>query len=152
MSGDYKPVFGPAQARYGPQVCLSFQSMDKTVDEAIERLLDIVAANLLEMMTKDARLPGNNRPKELSDASGVGKGTIQRILKGSAKKDDDPARNAARIDTLMKLAWYFEQPLLRFFVAKDRMSRVFDAPDALIEGVSEAPSLDLKRPRRRSPT
>lgn len=122
--------------------------MEHSVEEAIDRLLDIVADNIRELMNNDRRLLGKNRPNELALAAGVGKGTVQRILRGSAKDEDDPAPNAAKIDTLMRLAWYFEKPIWKLFIPNDRMSRVFDSQDAAARADEVPPPRDLKRHRR----
>ena len=142
----YRPVYGLCQARDGPAEPVGSRFMDRTVEEAIDRLLDIVADNVRRLMSADTRLPGRNRPKELGAAAGGGKGTIQRILRGSAKGADDPAPNAAKIDTLLRLAWYFEIPVWKLLVAQDRMSRVLDNGD----GGGLEPSRDLKSARRGS--
>lgn len=124
--------------------------MGENVEEAVNRLLDIVADNVRRLMSADKRLPGKNRPNELHLATGIAKSTIQRILKGSAASEKDDAPNAAKIDTLMRLAFYFRFPVARLLVAhkNDPMSRVFDTREEDLGEAEVSPSPELKRRRR----
>lgn len=96
---------------------------DRELERAIDSVLDTVAANLRELMR--THIAADNKPLELAKRTGLGKGTIQRVLGGSAGYGGQE-KSAASVDTLMRLAWCFKVPVVSLFVRHDTTSVVLD--------------------------
>lgn len=147
MAADGKPAFGLKQPACEPipyggvHIPPPFQN-DRRFRRELEELLDDIAANLERLMRSSERLTPANRVQSLADQTGLGKGTIQRILGGSrGYGGQDP--QSPRVATLMCLAWFFDVSPLTFFYAQDRKSRALarDLPPSPNDSVSER---DLK--------
>lgn len=102
---------------------------DPDVEEAINTILDTIAANVADYM--EHRIEASNKPLALAKRAHLGKGTIQRILGGS-KGYGGQERSAAAIDTLMYIAAALDIPFGALFVPRDRKSRLL----AGLEGAS----------------
>lgn len=89
---------------------------DQVVEDGIDRLLDIVAVNVSALMQELTQ-------QELAKRTGLGKGTIQRVL-GGAKGYGGQKKSAAQIDTLFRIAWYFEIPFTQLFSQRDKTNVV----------------------------
>lgn len=139
-----RPLLGLAQARLGLWRSLRYGPMPKTYDpeleKAVDKLLDIVADNV-------RRLVGARTVARLARESGVSKASVQRILGGS-RGYANQKKSATQIDTLLRLAWYFDVPFVSLFSRRDRSATVLSQyPDE----AEEFPGHELERRRRRSP-
>lgn len=146
--GEYRPENGLTQARFGPASQLPFEGMDPrseiTVEQAIDQLLDTIAENVRALM--DKHVDGKNKPKLLAEKAGIGKGTVQRVLAGS-KGYGGQEKSAAAVDTLLRLAWFFEVPLAMLLQPRRDKKSIVLGPHPITE-TEERRGRDLKSPRR----
>jgi hypothetical protein len=115
------------------------KALDPDLGDAVDKTLDTVADNLKKLIV-------NRSVLSVAKESGVGRGSLQRILGGSQGYAGQ-TKSHAQLDTLIRLAWHFRIPISSLFVVKDRasvlLSRVPESEDS--------PSRDLERRRRRPP-
>lgn len=124
---------------------MSARIQDIELERALDQLLDVIAANVEHQIREDTRLAPRNRIQALAEKTGLGKGTIQRLLGGS-RGYANQAKQSPRVATLLRLAWWFDVPLISFFSARDRKSRVLgDLLPSPHEAVSER---EMKTRRR----
>ncbi len=127
---DSKPEFGLMQAGFGLHASLAYSCMatkitDKKLEEAINEVLDRIAANTQALIDNDPDLPAKNRINHLARRANIGKGTLRRILGGSGGTKTE-AKSAAQIDTLMRLAWHYKIPCVQLLEPHDPKSIVLD--------------------------
>lgn len=119
------------------------QRLDPDAQEALDHLLDIIRDNVQQLMDKQFA-DEKNRPLALGKASGVGKATVQRILKGANKRvANHPPPN---IKTLVALSWRFQVPLQRLLTDYSKKAVLLQPVE---NEVVEVPPRQLKRRRGR---
>ena len=156
---DSKPVFGFSQgpdsgSRSAYAASMTRKITDRELQDAINALHDTIGANVRAEMER--HFEGGDKTKLLGKASGLGKGTVQRVIAGS-KGYGREAPTSARVETLMRLAWYFRVPVTTFFVPRDTRSIVLGLASPIDADVSAQNSAaGAKSPhtslRLRSPT
>lgn len=110
------------------------RTTDPDLGAAIDAMHDTIAANVRARMERRFEQSGN-KPKALARAAGLGVGTVQRVLAGSAGYANQ-APSSPSIATLMRLAWLFEEPLTSFFVPRDTRSVVLGLASPLSQDAS----------------
>lgn len=146
-SPDSRPINGLLQLVHGPGDSLAFlgmkQKLDVDAQEALDTLLDIIRDNVRQLMDEQFA-DKTNRPLALGKASGVGKATVQRILKGANRKvDSHPPPN---IKTLVALSWRFRVPLQRLLTDHSRQAVLLQPVE---HAADEIPIRSLQRRRSR---
>jgi hypothetical protein len=118
--------------------------LDPGAQEVLDALLDIIAANVQGLM--DEQFDGkSNKPLALGKESGVGKATVQRILKGANKTAaKHPPPN---IKTLIALSWRFNVSLQWLLTDQSKRARLLRPLDNEVD--DEVPPRQLKRRRSR---
>lgn len=141
-----RPEFGLPQGTmrtgYGPKGPLrSFSVEDlSNPDRAVRTLQRVIAENVRHFM--ELKYHGRtNQPLALAKAAGIGKGTVQRVL-------DHEKDNSCTVDTLMRLAWVFNEPVWNLLVPRIPGSRVLDT--SRIDELTAITTRSVELKRRRS--
>lgn len=102
--------------------------MTKITDSELETITDQVLDRIAENVNAEMRkkIPERDRVKALSKRTGLGRGTIQRVLSGS-KGYAGQKRSAARVDTLVAIAYELGVPLVSLFGANRRGAVVLES-------------------------
>lgn len=129
MTAEYKPILGQLQTGLGFGRGLKFpivkKSIDRLTERAIDQMLDTVAENVIRRI-------GKRDLARVARESGVSRGSVQRIVGGSAGYAGQ-AKSAAQIDTLLRLARYFGVHITALFIPYDLPTIVREPPPEQVQ-------------------
>ncbi len=140
-----RPFNGPMQAPKGAAAKNNIESVknDPCPPKALATLAEIIAARLNACIAKDAELKNaKDKVRAIVARTGVGRGSLQRALKGTS---------AVQTDTLAKLAWAFNVPVWELMHPLEDESRLFEvkkktSPEVAADSGRESKSRGSRAP------